>query len=342
MILLYSTISLLKSISGIFAIPSSSFNSFYPCCPCWTFASVLGCFGTGRLTVAFPLLFTSPRTSPCLGHSPSVCLACCWLCSSFACCWLCSARFFSSFLPLSTFSAALRAHRRFDVLLAVLVPVLLLYNIFTTGSSAVVQSRILTTCSLAVAPSVSLSHHWLLGCGSVSNPLQRHFVVGYIFLDASPAPPIHTTTRHCALRDRRLAAGARAPWSCSLHQRVLLTMKTDSSSGSFGRFVAAAVRRWFPTPPRHHCVILWAVSTLITKAYFAASLATAWSVGSFGTGGVSSILVFLCRLVSFSGLLIVTRYFPSRELMTLSLFCYRHLLRKVFHTAVGCDCASCS
>ena len=144
-------------------------------------------------------------------------------------------------------------------------------------------------------------------------------MVGYIFLDASPAPPIHTTTRHCALRDRWLAVGARAPWSCSLHQRVLLTMKTGSSSGSSGRFVAAAVRRWFPTPPRHHCVILWAVSTLITKAYFAASLATAWSVGSFGTGGLSSILVFLCRLVSFSGLVIVTRYFPSRVLMTLSL-----------------------
>ena len=40
---------------------------------------------------------------------------------------------------------------------------------------------------------------------------------------------------------------------------------------SFGRFVSAAVRRWFPTPLRHHCVILWAGSTLITKAYIAAS-----------------------------------------------------------------------
>ena len=48
-------------------------------------------------------------------------------------------------------------------------------------------------------------------------------------------------------------------------------------------------------------------------------LATAWSVGSFGTAGGSSILVFLYRLVSFSDLVIVTRYFPSRVLMTLSL-----------------------
>ena len=89
----------------------------------------------------------------------------------------------------STLSAALRAHRRFDVLLAVLVSVLLLYLLSTTGSSAVVQSPSLTSCSLAVAPSLFLSHHWLLGCGSVSDPLQRHFVAGYIFLDASPAPP---------------------------------------------------------------------------------------------------------------------------------------------------------
>ena len=115
------------------------------------------------------------------------CSACCWLCS--CACWLCSSRFFSSFLPFSTLSAALRAHRRFDVLLAVLVPVLLLHLLFTTGSSAVVLSRILTTCSLAMAPSVFLSHHWLLGSGSVSDPPQRHFVVVHIFLDASPAPP---------------------------------------------------------------------------------------------------------------------------------------------------------
>ena len=40
----------------------------------------------------------------------------------------------------------------------------------------------------------------------------------------------------------------------------------------------------------------------------------AWFVGSFGGAGVSSILVFLYRLVSFSGLVIVTRYFLSRVL----------------------------
>ena len=34
-----------------------------------------------------------------------------------------------------------------------------------------------------------LSHHCHLGSVTVSDPPQRHFVVGYIFLDASPAPP---------------------------------------------------------------------------------------------------------------------------------------------------------
>ena len=45
----------------------------------------------------------------------------------------------------------------YGVLLAVLVPMLLYSVLLTTGSSAVVLSRILTTCSLAVVPSVILS-----------------------------------------------------------------------------------------------------------------------------------------------------------------------------------------
>ena len=61
-------------------------------------------------------------------------------------------------------SAARRAHRRFHVLLAVLVPVLLHFVLLATGSLAVVPCRILTTCSLAVVPSVLLFHHWLFGC----------------------------------------------------------------------------------------------------------------------------------------------------------------------------------
>ena len=95
---------------------------------------------------------------------------------ALACCWLCSSRFFSSFLPFSTLSAALRAH-----------------------STLRCSSR----CPCARVASLSSFHHWLVGCGSVSDshhvapwlwlslsdPLHRHFVVGYIFLDVSPALP---------------------------------------------------------------------------------------------------------------------------------------------------------
>ena len=73
--------------------------------------------------------------------------------------------------------------------------------------------------------SVSDSHHWLFGCGSVSDPLQRHFVEVRSFLDCF-ACTSNTTTQHCALRDRSLAVGARAPRSYSLQHLVLLTVKT--------------------------------------------------------------------------------------------------------------------
>ena len=135
--------------------------------PCLLLALLLSCLPLARL---FCLL---------LALLPAV------LCSS-ACCWLCSSRFFSSFLPFSTLSAALRAHRRFDVLLAVLVPVSLHYLLVTTGSSAVVLSRILTTCSLTMVPSVFLSPETLCGC---------------LHLPVCPACTSNTT-QHCALRER--------------------------------------------------------------------------------------------------------------------------------------------
>ena len=45
-------------------------------------------------------------------------------------------------------SAVLRAHRRFDVLLAVLVPVLLHFVLLATGSLAVILSLILSRDTL--------------------------------------------------------------------------------------------------------------------------------------------------------------------------------------------------
>ena len=98
------------------------------------------------------------------------CLACRWLCSS-ACCWLCSSWFFSSFLPFSTLGATLRAHRRFDVLHAVLVPVLLYFVLLATGSLALVLCWIFTTCSLAVALSLILSRDTLWYSPAPPTPL---------------------------------------------------------------------------------------------------------------------------------------------------------------------------
>ena len=113
---------------------------------------------------------------------------------------------------------------------------------------------------------------WLRLCFTLTTcflALQSHFC-GRLHLPGCLACTPNTTARQCA-RDRWLAVGARARWSCSLQQRVLLTMRTDLSFWSSGRFVAAAVRRWFPTPLRHHCVIPRAVSILITKACIPAS-----------------------------------------------------------------------
>ena len=131
-------------------------------CPCWTSAPVLDWLA-GLLQPYFAFCSSSYYG---LSRSQSFgCFACRSLSSCLACCWLCSFRFFSSFLPFSRLSAALRAHRRFDVLHAVLVPVLLYFVLLATGSLAVVLCRIFTTCSMAVVPSVVLCHHWPFGCG---------------------------------------------------------------------------------------------------------------------------------------------------------------------------------
>ena len=149
-------------------------------CPCWT-TSVLRCFGTDWLTqpcfvLCFSLYFTvlhvlrlvsvavlwlpylllamlflhavgSALVLPAVSHAllPTV---------GFALLPAVGFALLASFHPLpSTMSAAMRAHRRFDVLLAVLVTVLLyfvssrhrLFGCFCNGS---------------------------FGCGSVSDPLQ--------------------------------------------------------------------------------------------------------------------------------------------------------------------------
>ena len=125
--------------------------------------------------------------------------------------------------------------------------------------------------------------------------------------------------------------GCGSPWSCSLQQHVLLT-RTDLSFWSFGRFVAAAVRRWFPTPLQHHCVhphneglhrgLLPRRGPSVRSAPLACP-------------SCFSIVWFLSLVLSLS-------HATSLHCVLMTLSRHRHLLRNVFHTAVGCDCASCS
>ena len=145
-------------------ITSPSFSSY---CPniCDLLAATFVC-------TVFSSYFASSRSqyfgSPCLRRWLCSSLAWCWLCSS-ACCWLCSSRFFSSFLSCSTISAALRAHRRFQLLFRRLFGFsfslffsLSWYHfilLFTTCSLALVHFPILSP--LAVALSLILSRDTL-------------------------------------------------------------------------------------------------------------------------------------------------------------------------------------
>ena len=129
---------------------------------CCTSASLIGWVAAPLLcTVYFPsyltfvsvavLWFALPAVGcapllPAVGLAllPAVCFALLLAAVGFA-----DLGSFHRFSPSRRLSAALRAHRRFDVLLAVLVPVLLYFVLlFTTDSLAVVPSLILSRDTL--------------------------------------------------------------------------------------------------------------------------------------------------------------------------------------------------
>ena len=120
----------------------------------------------------------------------------------------------------------------------------------------------------------------------------------------------------CALRDRWLAVGARAPRSCRLQQRVLLTVRTGLRGSLPLRSIGGFQHHSYTT------VILWAVSTFKTKAYIAASchgvvrrfVQHRWRV----IDPRVSLVWFLSLKISVC-LVTVTRYFPSRVFMTFFL-----------------------
>ena len=83
------------------------------------------------------------------------------------------------------------------------------------------------------------SHHWIFGCGSVNDSSRVTlwlFRASWIPRLAPPTP----LRGNVPLRGRWFAVDARAPWSCSLQQRVLLTMRTG-----FSRAVATLIMKVF-------------------------------------------------------------------------------------------------
>ena len=126
-------------------------------CPCWTSASVLGCFGTGWLDCCSLTLYCAyPRTSPCLGRSPLVALP------AFGCALVLPAVgnallpavgfalvFFSSFLPL------------LDV---------------ERCSASALLLRCSSRCPCTRVALFRSSRHWLVGSGSVSD--FHHLLLG--------------------------------------------------------------------------------------------------------------------------------------------------------------------
>ena len=205
-------------------------------------------------------------------------LACRWLCSS-ACCWLCS---FGSFHH----SPDLRCSSR-----AVLVPLLIYFILLATSSVAV--------------GSVSDSHHWLFGCGSVCASSSESLcgslrLRGSFWLLPTPQRSI------APLRGRWFAVNAPDPRENSLQQRVLLSVRSGLKSALF-MLLAGGLQ--------YHCVMLWAVPPS-QRGLSSRPPVTAWSFGSSNTAGCSSILVFSLTENSF---VTFARYFPSRVLMTFSL-----------------------
>ena len=156
---LYSTHSSSKSIFGIVVITSSSFSSH---CSCWT-------SGPGWLTG--------------------------WIAAGHLHRWLqlflCSVILLVlRLVPVAVLWFALPAVGYALLLPAVGLALLPAVGFALLGSS---HHRSRSSCSFRCPRTrvavLRSSYHWLCGCGSVSDPLQRHFVVGFIFLVASPAPP---------------------------------------------------------------------------------------------------------------------------------------------------------
>ena len=156
----------------------------------------------------------------------------------------------------------------------------------------------------------SSSHHWLFGCGSVFwRRLLPALLCGSLLLRGS----FYTSNATTQLRGHWFAVGARAPRHCNL--LVSCCFCDDWFLFLvFKRFVAAAIRRWSPTPP---CDTLGSVHFL-SEGFHRGLLSRRGPLVRQRRWAFIDSCVSLCRLTSltevFASLVIVTRHFPSRVL----------------------------
>ena len=234
------------------------------------------------------------------------------------------------------------------MLFSVLFIIILLLDVERCSASASSLRCSSRSPRTGVAP-LSSFHHWLVSTGflavALSLILSSETLCGRLHLPGCLACTSNTSTQHCALRDRWLAVGARAPRSCSLQQRVLLTVTTGLRGRC--RCGPSVVSNTTPTPlctqlmrrqqqRQPHYDYLGCVHPHCEGL----PLATAWSVGSSGTAGVSSILVSLSSGFCHWSCHCHTPLFFTCSDDFLSLSGHRHLLHNVIRTAGRCDCTS--
>ena len=142
----------------------------------------------------------SPCTSPCLGRGPLVALPAVGY-ALLACCWLCSS----------------------CLLLGLLFSVLFILSPLFGDERSSASASSLRCSFLCPYYFTSYCRHRLFGCGLSDSSPEK--LCGSLEFPGCLACTSDTTAQHCALRGRWLAVGARVPRSCSLQQRVLLTVR---------------------------------------------------------------------------------------------------------------------
>ena len=248
----YSSTSIASSISTWCSLTFSATFNLLPCVDDFQYP----CFSSSVQLLASR--HCSPHTSrPAVGTTLSVLLI-------VSCCWLCSSRLYVHLSEILV-----------DLLLVV-VQVLRLCAPFRQSGGASLVDFFSPLALLAVVLSV-FSVFW--------GRLLQALLCGSLLLRSRHLSPPTPLLSIAPLRDHWSAVSVRDPQHHT-------TMSSDVCevwlhSVWSGRCVAAAVRRWSPTPL---CDTVDCVHSL-SESFHRGLHATAWSFGSSNTAGWSSILV---------------------------------------------------